>query len=436
MGAGRRRDPQTDAEALIRRAAETHADALPQLVDAIVARLRATVPEFFADDDVAYDMAAAIDANVARVQALLAATPARARSEALPLEASDLLQSTIQHGIPLISLLEAYRSAQGIAADWWRSRLDHTVGPRVLGPATSTLNDLIVAYIDAAAAQIRASYQLEREAHENSPDGRRGHLIRKLLAGEALDPVAAARTLNHPLDGRHVAVVLWRVDLDGADDLLHCVLADLAAAMGPGVRTLTAAARHRVYAWLSAGRPLDTRQLERAPIRAGVRVAASGEHRGIDGFVRAHADALQVAAIAREHPDPRRPVAVYDDVELVSLLSRDPDARDRFVRRVLGPLADDTPAAERTRATLHAYLAGGSSTSRAAQRLGIHRNTVAYRLSGVPLIEEGGADDTLRLETELALRIVAQLGLPAPAHRRAAAQAVPRRDTGRSGRPL
>ncbi|MGE4425698.1 MAG: PucR family transcriptional regulator [Solirubrobacteraceae bacterium] len=420
MGTGRSRDPQADAESLIRRAAETRADALPELAGAIVARLRVTVPEFFADDDVAYDMAAAIDANVARVHALLASTPARTRAEALPLEASDLLQSTIQHGIPLISLLEAYRSAQGIAADWWQSQLDHTAGPRLLALATSTLHQLIVSYIDAAAAQIRASYQQEREAHESSAEGRRGHLIRQLLAGEALDPVAAARTLNHPLDGRHVAVVLWRVDADGPDDLLHSVLTDLTATMGPGVRTLTTAARHRVYAWLSAGRPLDTGLLERATIRRGVHVAASGEHRGLDGFVRAHADALQVAAIAREHRATDGAVAVYDNVELVSLLSRDPDARDRFVRRVLGSLIEDTPAAERTRETLRAYLATGSSTSRAAQRLGIHRNTVAYRLSGLSILDEDASSDARRLETELALRIVAQLGLPVPPHHRRA----------------
>jgi DNA-binding PucR family transcriptional regulator len=417
MGTGRPRNPQADAEALIRRAAETSADALPELVEAMVARLRVTVPEFFSDDDVAYDMTAAIEANVARVHALLASAPASARNEAQPLEASDLLQSTIQHGIPLISLLEAYRGAQGIAADWWQGRLDHTAGPRLLALATSTLNRLVITYIDAAAAQIRASYQEEREAHENSAEGRRGHLIRKLLAGEALDPVAAARTLNHPLEARHVAVVLWRVDPDGPDDLLHRVLTDLAAALGPGVRTLTTAARHRVYAWLSASRSLDTRSLERVAIRPGARVAASGEQRGIDGFVRAHADALHVAAIVREHRDPGRAIAVYHDVELVSLLSRDPDARDRFVRRVLGPLAEDTTAAERTRTTLRAYLACGSSTSRTARRLGVHRNTVAYRLAGLEVVEDPGADDALRLETELALRIVAQLGLPSPGSR-------------------
>ncbi|EHN12905.1 hypothetical protein PAI11_02100 [Patulibacter medicamentivorans] len=415
MGSGRSRNPQAEAEALIRRAAEAHAASIPELAEAIVARLRATVPEFFADDDVAYDMAAAIDANVARVQALLAAAPAGARAEALPLEASDLLQSTIQHGIPLISLLEAYRSAQGLAVEWWQGHLDRTAGPRLLGLAATTLNRLIVAYIDAAATQIRASYEAERQAHESSAEGRRAHLIRKLLAGEAIDPVAAARTLNHPLDVRHVAVVLWRTDADGPDDLLHRVLDDLAAAVGPGVRTLTTAARHRVYAWLSASRPLDIRRLERTAVPSGVRVAASGAHGGVDGFVRAHADALHVAAIAREHRTVDRAIAVYDDIELVSLLSRDPDARDRFVRRVLGALAEDAPGAERTRETLGAYLAAGSSPSRAARRLGVHRNTVTYRLAGLPIATDA-TDDVRRLETELALRIVAQLGAPAPLH--------------------
>jgi DNA-binding PucR family transcriptional regulator len=426
MAHDRAQAAQATADALLQQVAVDHERAQPELEAAILDRLRETVPEFFADDDVAYDMAAAVAANVRRVQQLLAGAPARSMSEALPLEAGDLLQSTIQHGIPLISLLEAYRNAQGLAADWWQHKLDHTAPPALLSLATRTLNQLILTYIDTAAAQVRASYELERRAHENSPDGRRAHLIRKLLAGELLDTDAAARTLNHPLTGRHVALVLWRTDDDTPENALHDALTGIAAACGP-VRSLTTSARHRVYAWLSTSGRLDPEPARALPLPAGIHVAMSGVHTGIDGFVQAHDDAVRTAGVVRErgaHSTGR--IAVYEQVELVALLARDPDACDRFVRRVLGRLADDSKDAEHGRTTLSVFLASGSSPSRAAERLGVHRNTITYRLSALQdiLATDDHAPDadwtapaSRRLELELALRIVDQLGPPAPAAR-------------------
>lgn len=380
-----------------------------RLVEAILERLRATVPEFFVEEDVAHDMTAAVAANVRRFGQLVARG---STSDALPLEASDLLQSTIQHGIPLISLLEAYRGAQGVAGTRWQEELERRAPPSVAGPATRTLQSLLVAYIDAAAAQIRASYESERRAFESSADIRRAHLIRKLLAGEPLDPEAAARTLNHPLTVKHVAVVLWRTDDDPGGDAFGRTLAALAAAAGPARVLSLPAARHRTYAWLSTSGPLDIDAVAAVRTVGGVRAAISGVQRGVDGFVRAHADAIRAAGVLRDGArDPGDRVASYERLELVTLLSRDPADRDRFVRRVLGPLADDTPSADRTRETLRVYLGSGSSPSRAAARLGVHRNTVAYRLraaAGLLIPHE----DPRRLELELALYLRAQTGPP------------------------
>lgn len=406
MARTRARGTQAEVDALLRTVAAAHDATADELTAAITDRLRETVPEFFADEDVAYDMVAAVTANVARVQAMLASGDTT--EGAPPHQAADLLQSTLQHGIPLISLLEAYRNAQGLAVDWWQARLERVAPPALLAPATRTLNGLIVAYIDEAAARIRASYELERRTLENSADGRRAHLIRKLLAGERLDIDAAARTLNHPLSGRHVAVVLWRGDDDGPDDLLHDALTQLAAACGP-VRTLTTSTRHRVYGWLSRSGGIDLTAVPTLRVPANVHVAMSGEHAGVDGFVRAHEDAVQTAGVVRRRggePDGR--VAAFEEFELITLLTRDPGACERFVSRVLGRLVDDA----RARATLQVFLACGSSPSRAADRLGVHRNTVAYRLRA--LEDVVGPVDALptgrRLELELALRIVEQRG--------------------------
>jgi DNA-binding PucR family transcriptional regulator len=152
----------------------------------------------------------------------------------------------------------------------------------------------------------------------------------------------------------------------------------------------------------------------------------SGVHTGIDGFVQAHDDAVQTAGVIRERESPsNRPIAHYEQFELIALLSRDPDARNRFVQRLLGPLATDTKAADQARQTLRVFLACGSSPSRAAKRLGVHRNTISYRLNALEnLIPSADTPDTdwtaqatRRLELELALRIVEQLG-PLPSSTR------------------
>lgn len=389
-------------EMLVADLARGQADDLPDLDAQILERLRQTVPEFFVDDDVASDMRTAVAANVRRVHRLLLAGDARPLATSLPADAGDLLQSTIQHGIPLISLLEAYRGAQGIATDWWRRRLDAIAPPGLLAPATSVLLETVATYIDAAAVQIRASYEHERRTHEGSAEGRQAHLVRRLLAGEPVDADAAARTLNHPLDGRHVALVLSQ-----AGD------ADLGREMGRieaavGIRVLTLPARHRTYAWMSTRAPLDL-----APLRAfvpspGIVVAASTVHTGVGGFVQAHRDAVRTARIAgAAHPGPRR-VAFFEEFELAALLSREPGDCDRFLRRVLGTLAADTRAAARARVTLQAYLAEGSSPSRTAARLGVHRNTVSYRLRAMRHHLDGS--ETRTLELQLALHLVEQLG--------------------------
>jgi sugar diacid utilization regulator len=74
------------------------------------------------------------------------------------------------------------------------------------------------------------------------------------------------------------------------------------------------------------------------------------------------------------------------------------------------------------RETLHVFLASGSSPSRAAERLGVYRNTITYRLNAFQdIVANDHAPDAdwatqaaRRLKLELALRIVDQLGLAPP----------------------
>jgi DNA-binding PucR family transcriptional regulator len=88
------------------------------------------------------------------------------------------------------------------------------------------------------------------------------------------------------------------------------------------------------------------------------------------------------------------------------LLTADLDEARRFAVRELGPLAADGDSSRRLVTTLLAFLDEGASFARAARRLGVHENTVAYR---VRRAEEllGHRVAERRLELHVALRLAA-----------------------------
>jgi DNA-binding PucR family transcriptional regulator len=97
------------------------------------------------------------------------------------------------------------------------------------------------------------------------------------------------------------------------------------------------------------------------------------------------------------------PVVHYADVAVLDLLTRDVDAARRVARETLGPLAGDDDGARRLLATLRTYLQEGESFARTARRLGLHENTVSYRVRRA--VELAGHADThghaLRAAVEL-----------------------------------
>ncbi len=74
------------------------------------------------------------------------------------------------------------------------------------------------------------------------------------------------------------------------------------------------------------------------------------------------------------------------------------------MRAALGPLAKDDDASRRLIATLRVFLQEGQSFSRAARRLGIHENTVAYRVRRV--LELTGQQDAGSLVLRAAVELV------------------------------
>ena len=137
-------------------------------------------------------------------------------------------------------------------------------------------------------------------------------------------------------------------------------------------------------AWFGSSRGFDAAALEAATFdprsAPGVRLALGEPGSGLDGFRRSHEEAAQARRVASLAGRPPGAITRYRQVALRALATADlPRARE-FVQRELGPLAADDDVSLRLAGTLRAYLDEQASRSRAAKRLGIHENTVSYRV--------------------------------------------------------
>ena len=138
-------------------------------------------------------------------------------------------------------------------------------------------------------------------------------------------------------------------------------------------------------------------------------VGVGGHAAGLAGIPRSREDADRVAQVLRETADHPAPVRAIEEVRTAVLLRRlrdidgGPDAGGP-----LAPLAEhdarsDTHYVE----SLRAWLDEMGDVNRAATRLGVHHNTLRYRLQkirGLPGIDLDDPEQRLALQLELRLR--------------------------------
>ena len=108
---------------------------------------------------------------------------------------------------------------------------------------------------------------------------------------------------------------------------------------------------------------------------------------------------------------PEGSVTRYLDISLCALATADVDHARAFVARELGALAACDDTTRRLAATVRTYLDQNGSRGRAARRLNVHENTVAYRLRQAEEIL-GRSVDKRTLELRVALAVVDLVGEP------------------------
>ena len=113
---------------------------------------------------------------------------------------------------------------------------------------------------------------------------------------------------------------------------------------------------------------------------AGFFVAFGDIAEGLEGFRISHREARQAYRIGRQLSSDK---IRYRDVALLSLTTGDEGLAREFMKRELGPLAEDNQRAQELRITLREYFATGHNASLTGSRLGLNDRTVAYRLRTV-----------------------------------------------------
>lgn len=371
--------------------------------------LLASIPEF-ADalgEDLRTGLVASCTANLQEIQRQLAGG-APSYDVVAPEGAIAWAREVVHRGLPLSSLLRAYRLGHGA----FERSFDELAGELDLDSDLRwrmivSASRYVFVYIDAVCLQLTQDYEAEREQWLRGAEAARLATIRAILDGEVVDADVATQTLRYDVVQRHLALVVWSdpsTGESGRAPVLTRVALGLAGELGGGPTTTMAISDRCVWAWTAAEQVVSPLPARSSALPPGISAAAGSPQAGLAGMARSHHEARQ-ARRAGEILGHRPGVLTrFQAVSLVSLTSADPAQTVRFVRSELGELSEPSDLMVRLRATLRVYLEEHGSPARTGRRLSIHQNTVVYRVRQAEKVL-GRPVSERRLELEVALRL-------------------------------
>jgi PucR C-terminal helix-turn-helix domain/GGDEF-like domain len=312
-------------------------------------------------------------------------------------------------GVDLESVLRAYRVGIRVL---WSEITSSDVWPHegeMAQVATWTLD-----FSDRIATAVAAAYSDELELLARERERRRSALLNVILAGPVAEPLDAPAELErrHSVAVARVAPDLTLAELERAGQRLE----ERAGAMLWTVRYQSVVA---AIGWATpVGRDQLTRDLARlVDGRLIVAIGLGGCAEGVDETRSSYAEAISALRLGPLVGRPEDVVFDFHDLAALAALLEDPDRARRFAASVLEPLGD---LASRRWAlpTLEAYLVRQGRLKQAAADLGVHLNTVKYRLRELrpivdPITSGGERAGTLLL----ALRVARVLDADPPTRR-------------------
>lgn len=285
--------------------------------------------------------------------------------------------------VPLATLLHAYRVGYRVT---WDTIAAAAASHRVDREILAHLGELALAYFEAISAACTQAYSAHRERTTVAAAAAREQLLAHLLAGEPSDDgELALRLAAFGLSanrGAQVFVVWPGRDAVALEAVAETVARGLSSEGGPAL----VVPRHGHLVGVVALHQRDGAAGLDATIASAVRVAleSTGARAGIGAPCRVLSEiprGFEEARRALAHATAERPVCALAQVSLFDEVVQQADAltRRRIPAWVDALIAEDGNGGELL-ATLRVFLQHGQSPARAAEVLGVHVNTVRYRL--------------------------------------------------------
>jgi DNA-binding PucR family transcriptional regulator len=337
-----------------------------------------------------------------------------------PPEALAYAKEYVRRGLGFEALQRAYRTGQATLSKMWLQELQLRANDaEQLAETFGFFNDWLFMWVEALENRLTEYYMVERERQLRGTSAIRVEQVRTILDGAVIDSRSASARLKYELDRTHVAYVVWATEgtLDAPNGnilfgAMERVAAEVAELLGASDHIAVPLGGY-LACWAGMRRsplPEEFPGGMRLATRRAIYVAVGQPGVGIDGFKRSHEEALLARRVHRLRGEHARSSWVrFADIALEAMLTQSREEARHFVRQQLGSLAGDDESSLRLRATLSIFLEEQASFVNAAARLGVHKNTVAYRIRRAEeLLGRGVRERQLELQT--ALRI-AELGL-------------------------
>ena len=360
------------------------------------------VPEF-ARQEVADIALAACQANsAALVDALMRGitTDAMAPSEEVIRTTRDLART-----ISLDTLVSGYQVGIAYWCSRWTSAVESHCADTGVSLALRITNygtTFLLSWLQMITNRLSVAYRDEAERLSREWSMARTEEARRILTSDAVDITTASRRLGYDLTRHHVALVVVR---DGSNQApLEATARELAGTISDARPLTLLVDSDTLWCWI----PTNT-EARATLAREGVICGHGRPGHGLDGFRLSHHQALEAVRVARLAGRSLPTVTHFSDIELAALCSHEPAAMRQFVTSVLGELANPSPHGQMHRGTLRSFYAENCNYRSTAARIGLHHNTIRYRLAKAGEALGRGILDR-RLETEIALHLEAQLG--------------------------
>jgi sugar diacid utilization regulator len=338
----------------------------------------------------------------------------------------DLGRGEFHSGRSLDALLAAYRVGARLA---WRRFVEAGVAGGLSPPAIYALGEAIFAYIDELSAESAEGYAEEQTAAAGESERRRRRLVRLLAqdppAGqEAVRTAAAAYGWTLPRGGVAALVAATAEDGEPGEALLDSIGARLARRLGEGAIGAEAfgaalvfvpdpdapGRRRRLDAAVEEHPAALGPTVEWARSGASARRAIATQRLSASGGLPSapSADGATDAAATEDSTHAVGGGLIIADDHLAHLLiAADPGVAADLAASRLAPLDElpDGPRA-RLRETLAAWLDRPGQVQAVAAALGVHPQTVRYRVRQLrDLFGDRLEDPDARFELALALRV-------------------------------